>query len=128
MNFASAENYTTMTFSKVLSANTWSWTQDVYLSFIPDQVILKCVNINNKSTTGPDIMLFQSTLTRPEVMTSVLTTQTYAQVTDHVFKNNDQTINGTHTFTLRTIDGSTALHDDNLLISCSFIFIKYKKL
>lgn len=127
------EVFKTTTIYGALGNGVTAFTYDVYIDFIPDEIVLKYISRydNDEHTTpnnGDPMILLRSSLVDGEILASIPRSVAFHESYNIPFPNK-KAIRGTYNFILTDIDNdapSNAVTFDTQ-ITCTLLFIKYKK-
>eukprot|EP00732_Lithocolla_globosa_P006086 Lithocolla_globosa_v1_NODE_6795_length_1032_cov_294.655419.p2 type:complete len:137 gc:universal NODE_6795_length_1032_cov_294.655419:586-176(-) len=128
------KNSRTETFYEQLSG-TNTFTENIYLDFIPDEIILKNISYyDDDGTTAvaakTKLFILKSTLVSDNggaICTFPLATAYHEQY--HIPFRNVRPIGGTYTFTVSDIDGSApgGGNDFDMYLGVTLTFLQYEK-
>eukprot|EP00732_Lithocolla_globosa_P006860 Lithocolla_globosa_v1_NODE_8280_length_839_cov_26.331633.p1 type:complete len:141 gc:universal NODE_8280_length_839_cov_26.331633:227-649(+) len=126
------ENFHTETYSKYLF-NVASWNENIYIDFIPDEIILKNITVYDDTTdhaNNTKLFLVKSSLNnRKGTMASFPQIQAFHENYHTPYKNNNQ-INGSYEFKITDINGNAPSPDAvnfKIHIAITIVFAKYRK-
>eukprot|EP00732_Lithocolla_globosa_P006785 Lithocolla_globosa_v1_NODE_8119_length_859_cov_306.317164.p1 type:complete len:127 gc:universal NODE_8119_length_859_cov_306.317164:448-68(-) len=126
MNPKDTETYTTEVFYSDIPAGQSEFTEDIFLDFQPDDIILKTIAYSNSGTIGdPSLFYIRSNMFKSAVIASIPSVANYQETYNKVFKN-DHMISGTYSFKLENTAGEAFVSDDVIYLAMTFTFVKWK--
>jgi hypothetical protein len=128
MDLRNVETMTSRTVTGGMGDGVDSFTADINIPFQPDMIILQAMTETNANPVdaSAEVGVIRSDLVQNQTLT------TFAPIAREVRYNinapfiNQRPINGTYTFDIRELSGTTLVHDNFITISLTFLFIKYK--
>ena len=116
--------------NNIFGNNVTSFTKEIYIEFIPDEIILKFISITDDNANAQSgCYLIKTNLVESSNLITFPAAAGYAESVDIPFRNS-KPINSTYLFDIFKVDGTkptgNGLTGMNLSLSLTFLFIKFK--
>lgn len=122
------ETYKTVFINNKFEANQKSFTKNINVEFLPDEIIVKYLSLNDDNVNIEyGMYTLKTNLVREDILICFPPASSFTTSLDIPFKNYDR-INGTYSFTLNKIDNSEIdeMATMNLSLSLVLMFVKFK--
>lgn len=123
----------TTTIYGYLNNNETSFNYDIYVDFIPDEIILKYISRYDEAEnaapgTSDAMILIRSTLIDNEVLASIPRCAAFHESYNIPFQAK-KSIRGTYSFDITSVTGTLPINVAafDTYIACTLLFVKYKK-
>ena len=120
------ETYKTITVTKVIPINTATFTADINIDFIPDEIVLKNVSFFTGTSYDRSFMLTSSLIGDDQILATLPKSSSFHESYNIPFKNSGRPIQGNYTFEIREFTKELFIKASVSYLSFTLVFIKWK--